>query len=108
MRLTNPLSYWWDVVIYIDETPPTCQDATSDPGDSLYFCDVVVDEVVITSGIEGVRITEGPPQFGGDSVIVYFDDLCTDVIAFREKSAVSQKADAAKKVNRGIVVTYDI
>lgn len=91
-------------VIYIDKASPTCQDAASDPRDALYLCDIVVGKVFVTSGIKGVRITEGPPQFGGDGFIVYFDDFCTDVVWFRKKSSISQEADAVKKVNKGIIV----
>lgn len=77
------------IIIYTDKSSLTCQDATGDPWDTLYLCDVVVGEIFITSCIERVRITERPPQFGGDSFIVYFDDFCTDVISFRDKSSIS-------------------
>lgn len=80
----------------IDKASLTCQDATSDPWDALYFFNIVVGKVFVTSGIEILRITEGHPQFGGDSFIVYFDDLCTDVISFRKESSISQEADAVK------------
>lgn len=88
-----------------DKASLTCQDATRDPWDALNLCDVVVGEVFVASGIEGVGIAEGPPQFGGDGFIVYLDDLCTDVIPFRNKSSISQEADAGKEVNKGVIVT---
>lgn len=75
----------------------TCQDAASDPWDPLYLCDVVVGEEFITGGIEGIRIAEGPPQFGGNGFIVYLNELCTDVISFGGKSSISKQTDTAKK-----------
>lgn len=81
-----------------DQASLTCQDATTDPRDALYLCDVVVGEVFVTSGIESLRITEGPPQVGGDGFIVYLDELCADVVSFGEERSVSQDADAVEKV----------
>ncbi len=101
MRSTDPV-----IVIHIDEASLTCQDATGDSWDALYLCDIVVGKVFVTSGVEVLRITEGPPQFGGDGLIVYFDDFCTDIIPFRNKCSIPQETDAAKRVKKGMDVIY--
>lgn len=67
----------------------------------MYLCNIVIVEVFITSGIEVLRITKAPPQFGGDSLVVYLNDLCTDIISFRKKSSISQQTDAAKTASTG-------
>lgn len=93
-------------VIHTDKSSVTCQYATRDSWDPLYLCDVVVGEVFVTSCIQGIGITERSPQFRGDSFIVYFDDFCTDVISFGDKSSIPQEADTAKEVNKSFIGTY--
>lgn len=104
-------SVWIDIrgyciAIYTDKASVTCQDATSNPWDTLYLCDVVVGEVFITSCVEGLRITERPPQFCGDGFIVYFNDFSTDVVSFRDESSIPKEADPTKKVNKSIIGTF--
>lgn len=94
------------IIIYTGKPSVTCQDAATNPWDTLYLCDVVAGEVFITSCVEGIRITERSPQFCSDSFIVYFNDFSTDVVSFRDESSIPQEADATKKVNKSIIGVY--
>lgn len=83
----------------------TCQDTAGDPRDSLYLCDIVVHKVLITRGVQVLGVTERPPQFGCDGFVVYFHDLSTDVIPFRNERSVSQDANAVKEAHRNVTAT---
>lgn len=78
----------------------TCQYTTGDPWDSLNLCYVVVYEIIITSSIEELGVTEGPPQFCCDRFVVYLDELRTYVIRLRHNGSISQDADAEWETKR--------
>lgn len=105
MRVCGTLLSSEGSVLFTNEESLTCQDSTSDPWDALYLCDVVVAKVFITCGVEVLGITEGPPQFGGDSFIIYFNDLCTDIIPFRNECSIPQEADTGEEASKGVIVT---
>lgn len=85
-----------------DQVSLTSQDPAGDPRDSLYLCDIVVHKILITGGVQGLGVTERPPQFGCDGFVVYFHDLSADVVPFRNERSVSQDANAAKKAHRSV------
>lgn len=72
----------------------TCQDAAGDPRDSLDVRDVVVGEVLVAGGVEGLGVAEGPPQLGGDGVVVDLHHLGAHVVRFRQQRSVSQNTDS--------------
>ena len=71
----------------------TCQDATGDAWDALDLRDVVVGEVLVAGGVEGLGVAEGPPQLGGHRVVVYLHHLGAHVVRFRQQRSVSQNTD---------------
>lgn len=71
----------------------TCQYTAGDPWNTLNLCYVVVCEIIITSGVQVLRVTEGPPQFCRNGFIVYLDELCAYVVPFGHKGSIAQDAD---------------
>ena len=55
----------------------TCKDSACDPWDAIDLGDVVVGKVVITGGIQELRVTEHTPELGSDSAIAQLDGLGT-------------------------------
>lgn len=70
----------------------TCQDAAGDAGNTLHLRNVVVAEILVTGGVEELRVTEKSPEFGGNCTIGWLDGFCTDIKALRYQRPITKHA----------------